>query len=51
MCFCHIANKVPNTWIGCTNDEADCSMLASSNALGERENQFLQSRRGERASP
>ena len=50
MCLRHIANKITYRWVGGTNDEADRPIFAASNSLGERQDQFLQSRGSERDS-
>ena len=45
MCLGHVLDRVSNPWIGGADDEADGSELSTSNALGEREDQLLQTRR------
>ena len=42
MRLCHVPDEVSDARIGGAYDEADRSILPASNALGERENQFLQ---------
>ena len=43
----HVANEITHPWVGGADDEADHSMLAASNSLGERQDQFLQARGSE----
>ena len=47
MCLRHVANEITNPWVGGADDEADRSILAASNTLGERNDQFLQGRGSE----
>ena len=50
MCMRHVTNEITNTWVGGADDEPNRSVLAATNTLGEREDQFLQSRGSERDS-
>ena len=50
-CLRHIANEILNTRIVGPDDEAHWSVFSPSNPLGQWEDQLLQSRGGECASP
>ena len=50
MCLRHVADEITYPWVGGADDEADHSILAASNSLGERQDQFLQGRGSERDS-
>ena len=44
----HVTNEIPYPRIGGADDESDRSMLAASNSLSERQDQFLQGRGSKR---
>ena len=41
MGFRHVANGITNTWVGGADNEPNRSILAATNALGEREGSIL----------
>ena len=46
--LCHVPKAIGNPCIGGADDQANCAVLTASDALGEREDQFLQGGRSER---
>ena len=43
----YVVNEITNPWVGGSDNELDRSMLAASNTLGKRDDQFLQGRGSE----